>query len=460
MTMRFDAVVVGTGQAGPSLASRLAGAGLQVAVVERGRLGGTCVNTGCMPTKAMVASAYVAHQARRAAEYGVQIEGPVTVDMKAVSARRAKVSRDSREGLETWLGGMKNCTVIRESARFVGPLALVVGEQRLEAERIFLNVGCRPEAPMLPGLDRVPYFTSDNFIDVDFLPEHLVVMGGSYIAMEFGQMFRRFGSRVTILERGERVLRREDRAASQVVEEMFAAEGITIEHNCELERVEGAEGRVVVHWKAKGEAPEVEGSHLLVATGRRPNTDGLGLEAAGVQMDARGYIVVDPQLRTSAPGVWALGDCNGKGGFTHTSYNDYEIVAGNLLDNDPRRVTDRIPVYGMFVDPPLARVGMNDAEARQSGRRVLVGFRPMTRVGRAVEKGETYGFLKILVDGDTKEILGATMLGTGVDEAIHCLVDAMYAKQPYTTVARAVHIHPTVAELIPTVLGSLRPLEV
>ena len=459
MSRRFDAIVIGTGQAGPALAARLAGSGRRVAIVERKRFGGTCVNTGCMPTKTLVASAYAAHLARRGAQYGVMIDAPVRIDMKRVHARMTAVADRASENVEKWLRGTENLTVIEGHARFDSPRSVEIGGERLEAEWIFVNVGGRAMVPPIAGLDKVDFLTNSSLMEVDFLPTHLVIVGGSYIGLEFAQIYRRFGSRVTVIEKFPQIIGREDGEVSQAVREILADEGVEFETGVEDMGVERRGTGVAVRLERKGEAKEVAGSHLLLAVGRVPNTDDLGLDAAGVQTDERGYIKVDGQLRTSAEGVWAIGDCNGRGAFTHTSYNDYEIVAANLLEGATRKVDDRIGAYALFIDPPLARVGMTDAEIRKSGRSALTGMRPMTRVGRAIEKGETLGFMKITVDADTKEILGAAILGVGGDEAIHCILDTMYAKAPYTTLQRAVHIHPTVAELIPTLLGELKPLQ-
>jgi len=458
MTSRFDAIIIGTGQAGPSLAKRLAAAGMKVAIIERKLFGGTCVNTGCIPTKTMVASAYAAHMARRAADFGVAIEGGVSVDMRRVKARKDAVSGQSRVGLETWLKKMDNCTVYEGHARFESPREVSVGPDRLAAERIFINVGGRAVVPRLPGLDEVEYLTNSSMMGIDFLPRHLLIVGGSYVGLEFGQMFRRFGSEVTIIEMGSRLIQREDEDVSKAIQEILERENISLRLNAKCIGLSRKNGEIIARVDCAGDASEVSGTHLLLAVGRRPNTDDLGVEKAGVVLDERGYIVVDDQLRTSAAGIWAMGDCNGKGAFTHTSFNDYEIVAANLLDNDPRRVSDRIPAYALYIDPPLGRAGLTEAEVRQTGRAALVGQRPMTRVARAVEKGETQGFMKIVVDAQTHEILGAAILGTGGDEAIHSILDVMYAKAPYTVIQRAVHIHPTVSELIPTMLGELQPL--
>jgi pyruvate/2-oxoglutarate dehydrogenase complex dihydrolipoamide dehydrogenase (E3) component len=453
----FDAIVIGAGQAGPSLALRLAGAGMNVALVERKFVGGTCVNTGCTPTKTLVASAYAAHLARRASEYGVAIAGEIGIDMKWVKARKDAVVAQSRLGLTAALVEAPNCTLYRDHARFISPREIVVGDERLHAERIFINVGGRASVPAMPGLDQVDYLTNSTMMDLDFLPRHLVIVGGSYIGLEFAQMYRRFGSEVTIIEMAPRLIPREDEDVSRAVQEIVEREGITVRLNAECISLAKNGGDVAANVDCQDGPPEVVGTHLLLAVGRRPNTDDLGLDRAGVECDRRGYIVVDDQLRTNVPGIWALGDCNGRGGFTHTAYNDYEIVAANLLDSDPRRVSDRITAYALYIDPPLGRAGMTAAEATKTGRRVLAGQRPMTRVARAVEKGETQGFMRILVDGETKEILGASILGPGGDEVIHSILDMMYAKVPYTVLQRAMHIHPTVSELVPTILGELQP---
>ena len=459
MPKRFDAVIIGTGQAGPSLAARLAGAGRKVAIIERKRFGGTCVNNGCMPTKTLVASAYAAHLARRAGDYGVVLDSPVRVDMKRVKARKDQVANTASGNVEKWLKGVPNLTVIQGHARFASPTSVQVNGELIEADKFFINVGGRALVPPMPGLDQVPFLTNSTIMDVDFLPEHLVIIGGSYIGLEFAQIYRRFGARVTVIEKAPQIIGREDPEVSQAVREILANEGITIETGAECLAVEKRSNGLAVNLDCAEGARVIEGSHLLMAVGRVPNTDDLGLERAGVQTDARGYITVDNQLHTNVPGIWAIGDCNGRGAFTHTSYNDYEIVADNLLNGDKRSVDDRLTAYALFTDPPLARVGLSDTEIRKSGRRALVGKRPMTRIGRAVEKGETLGFMKITVDADSKEILGAAFLGVNGDEAIHSVLDAMYAGMPYTALARAVHIHPTVAELIPTLLAELKPLQ-
>jgi pyruvate/2-oxoglutarate dehydrogenase complex dihydrolipoamide dehydrogenase (E3) component len=458
MTTHHDAIIVGAGQAGPALAGRLTAAGQSVALVERKLFGGTCVNTGCIPTKTLVASAYVAQKARTSAAYGINTGGPVTVDLRAVMARKEEVLLKSRTAVEGWLRQMKNCTVYDGHARFVGPHSMQVGEDALTAEKIFLNVGGRALIPPFPGVDTVPYLTNVSALELDTLPRHLVVVGGSYVGLEFAQIYRRFGSQVTVIEKSSRLILREDEDVSAAVKEILEAEGITVRLDAECISLSQRDGGVAVSVSCESDKADSIASHVLLAVGRRPNTDDLDTEAAGIALDSRGNITVDDQLRTNVPGIWALGDCNGKGGFTHTSYNDFEIVAANLLDGDARRVSDRILAYALYTDPPLGRAGMTEADVRKDGRPALIGTRPMTKVGRAVEKGETQGFMKVLIDKESKLILGASILGTGGDEAIHCILDTMYARAPYTTIQRAVHIHPTVSELIPTVMSDLRPL--
>jgi pyruvate/2-oxoglutarate dehydrogenase complex dihydrolipoamide dehydrogenase (E3) component len=453
---KFDAIVVGAGQAGPSLAGRLTQVGMTVAMIERKLFGGTCVNTGCIPTKTLIASAHAAQTARRGAEYGVGT-GPVTVDMKKVKARKDAVSGNSRTGVESWLKGMERCTVFEGHARFEGAHAMSIDGETIEADRIFLNVGGRAVAPDMPGLSAIDYLTNSSMMEIDTLPEHLVIVGGSYISLEFAQMYRRFGAAVSVIERGQRLIAQEDEDVSAAIKEILEAEGIAIHLGAEEISFAGRTGAFTVKPNAAG--PEISGTHLLMAVGRRPNTDDLGLDKAGVKTDARGYITVDDQLRTNVPHIWAMGDCNGRGAFTHTSYNDFEIVAANIFDNDPRKVSDRITTYALYIDPPLGRAGLTETAVRKSGRKALVGFRPMTRVGRAVEKGETKGFMKVVVDAETKQILGAAILGVGGDEAIHAILDVMSAKAPYTALQRTMHIHPTVSELIPTMLGEMKPLE-
>jgi pyruvate/2-oxoglutarate dehydrogenase complex dihydrolipoamide dehydrogenase (E3) component len=455
----YDAVIIGTGQAGPALARRLVAAGWQVAIIERKFFGGTCINTGCTPTKTLIASGYAAHLTRRAAEFGVTLSGTPSVDMKAVKARKDAVTVASRAAVERSLKGLQGCTVYEAHAMFIGPKQIKIADEVLRADKIFINVGGRAVIPSIPGLDQVPYLTNSSMMNVDFLPAHLIVLGGSYVGLEFAQLYRRFGSDVTVIEPAPRLISREDEDISRAIADILQAEDIDIRVDSKAVGVKKQGAGIAVTIESAGTRSQVDGSHLLLAVGRRPNTDDLGLERAGVVTDARGYIEVDDQLRTSVPGIWALGDCNGRGAFTHTSYNDFEIVAANLLDSDQRRVTDRITAYALYIDPPLGRAGMTEAEVRKSGRPALIATMPMENVSRAYEKSETKGFMKILVDRETKEILGASLLGLSGDEVIHCILDTMYAKAPSTVLQRAMHIHPTVSEFVPTMLDDLVPLQ-
>jgi len=455
---KFDVIVVGTGQAGPSLAVRLAKAGRKTAILERKLLGGTCVNVGCTPTKTLIASARAAHVARRGAEFGVTIEGSIRVDLARVKARKDAVVQQSTDSLQKSLRNTPNLTLYEGHGRLESVRTVRVGDRLLESEQIFLNVGARAHTPDWPGLADVPFLTNSSMMEIDFLPEHLVIVGGSYIGLEFAQMYRRFGSRVTVVEMGPRLVAREDEEISASILSILRAEGVDFRLGAKCVSAARRGEQVAVGLDCDDPAKEVVGSHLLVAVGRTPNTDDLGLDRAGVATDERGCITVDDELRTSAPGIWALGEVNGRGAFTHTAYNDYEIVAGNLLDGERRRVTDRIVAYALYTDPPLGRVGLTEREVRASGRPALIATRAMTRVARAVERGESQGLMKILVDAATQRILGAAILGIEGDEAIHSILDVMYADAPYTVIRRAVHIHPTVSELIPTLLGDLRPL--
>ncbi len=458
MSEKYDAIIIGTGQAGPALAVRLAKAGKKTAIIERKLFGGTCVNVGCVPTKTLVASARAAYLARRAGDFGVMIDGAVRVDMARVKARKDAVVKQSSEGLTAWINGTPNLTVIEGHGRLESAHAVRINETVLEAQQIFLNVGARASVPDIPGLSDIAYLTNSSMMDIDFLPEHLIIVGGSYIGLEFAQMYRRFGSRVTIIESGARLIAREDETVSAAIQTILEGEGIDIRLNAERLNVAKHGKGITVNLSCAKVSEKITGSHLLLAVGRIPNTADLGLDQAGIKTDEHGYIVVDDQLRTNVAGVWALGDANGRGAFTHTSYNDYEIVAANLLDHGKRRVTDRIPAYALYIDPPLARVGLTEREVIASGRPALVGRMLMSRVGRARERGETLGNMSVLVDAETKKILGAALLGIEADEAIHALLDIMYADVPYTVIQRAMHIHPTVSELIPTLLGDLKPL--
>lgn len=458
MNKKFDAIVIGAGQAGPPLAVKLASVGKKVAIIERKAFGGTCVNTGCIPTKTLIASAHTAHLARRAEDFGILINGPITADMKKVKARKDAIVHKSSTGVENWLKNTPNCTVYNGHAHFEDSHTVRVGDELLEGEKIFINVGARAFVPPIPGLEKINYYTNSNMMDIDFLPEHLIIIGGSYIGLEFAQMYRRFGSKVTVIEKASRLIPKEDLDISDAVKEILEGEGIDIRLNTECIQLEKHDGKVVVRLDCIDSEKNVMGSHLLLAIGRQANTQDLGLDKAGIETDTRYFIKVDDQLRTNVANIWALGECNGKGAFTHTSYNDYEIVAANLIDNHSRRVSDRILTYGLFIDPPLGRAGLTETEVRESGKKALIGKRLMTQVKRAVIKGDARGFMKVIVDEETQQILGAAVLGVGGDEIIQSILDVMYAKAPYTVIQNAVHIHPTVTELIPTMLGELKPL--
>jgi pyruvate/2-oxoglutarate dehydrogenase complex dihydrolipoamide dehydrogenase (E3) component len=458
MPNKFAVIVIGTGQAGPSLAVRFANLGKKVAIIERNLFGGTCVNTGCIPTKTLIASAHVAHLARCAKEFGIVVPDAITVDMKKVKARKDAIVANSANGVENWLKSTPNCTVYKGHAHFADPHTIRVGNELLEGEKIFINVGARAFVPPIPGLEKISYFTNSNIMDVDFIPEHLIIIGGSYIGLEFAQMYRRFGSKVTVVEKASRLVPREDIDVSETIKEILLAEGINIRLNAECIQLDKQNKNVVVNLDCAESEKNIFGTHLLLAIGRLANTQDLGLDKAGVATDERHFIKVDDQLQTNVANIWALGECNGKGAFTHTSYNDYEIVAANLIDNIPRRVSDRILTYGLFIDPPLGRAGLTEAEVKASGKKALLGKRLMTKVHRAVIKGETQGFMKVIVDEETKQILGAAVLGVGGDEVVQSILDIMYAKAPYTVIKNAVHIHPTVTELIPTMLGELQQI--
>ena len=459
MAEKFDAIIIGTGQSGPSIAQRMTQEGLKTAIIERKLFGGTCVNVGCIPTKALVASARAAHMARRGSDFGVVIDGPVNMDMKAVKARKDGIVQQSNQGVTNWLKNMDGLTVYEGHGSLEGPNTVSVNGELLEADRIVLNVGGRALVPDMPGIHDVPYLTNSTIMEVDFLPDHLIVIGGSYIGLEFAQIYRRFGSKVTVVHRGDRLVAREDEDVSEAILKILQNEGIEVRLKASCAAFEMRGNQIAVTSDCPDGPEEAVGSHVLLAVGRVPNTHDLGLDKAGVETDKRGFVTVDDQLRTSVPHIWCVGDANGRGAFTHTSYNDYEILAANMFDDDPRRVTDRIMTYGLFVDPPLGRVGMTEREVRKSGRPALIGKMMMSRVGRAKERSETQGFMKMLIDAETDKILGAAFLGIGGDEIVHAVTDLMYAGAPYTVIQRAMHIHPTVSELIPTMLGDLKPLE-
>lgn len=454
---KYDSIIIGAGQAGPSMAASLASSGERVALVERKWFGGTCVNNGCTPTKTLIASAKSAYNARRSIDFGVRIDGRIEVDMKKVKARKDALVNASNSGLEEWMKGTPNIDVYEAHAHFVDNYTLEVGNEKISAEKIFINTGGR--ARVLDKLKEVPYLTNSTVMDLDFVPPHLVIVGGSYIGLEFAQMYRRFGSEVTVIEMSSRIVKHEDEEVSLELQKILEREGVKFRFNaeCILATKDGDE--IVVNVDCKNGQPQIKGSHLLLAIGRIPNTDDLGLENTNIKTNDRGYIIVDDCLKTNVENIWALGDINAKGSFTHTAYNDFEIVRDQLINNDKRSTKDRILCYALYTDPPLARIGITEKEALQSGKKILKGYRPFTKIARAKEMGEELGFMKILIDCDTEEILGATILGVNGDEVIHSLLDIMYAKKSYKTIQRAVHIHPTISELIPTMLGELKELK-
>ena len=459
MATRFDAIIIGTGQAGPPLAGRLTKAGRRVAIIERRRFGGTCVNYGCTPTKALVASARAAHMARRAADFGVAIEGSVRVDMAKVKARKDQIAGRSNESITAYIKDMDNSVVFQEHAVFVADKRLRVGNETIEADTIFINVGARAAIPPIEGLGQVPYLTNCSILDLATLPESVVILGGGYVGVEFGQMYQRFGSEVTIVDRAPRLMSSEDEDVSKEIRKIFENEGIEVITGAKVEAV-ARDGDGIRLTLSDGDGRRtIAGSHFLVAAGRKPNTDDLGLETTAIEVDDKGYIRVDDYLRTSVDGVFALGDCNGRGAFTHTSYNDYEIVAANLLDGDDRKVSDRFTAYAAYIDPPFARVGASETELRKAGRKALIARLRMSEVARAREMSETQGFMKVMVDAHTRRILGAQMIGTRCDEVIHCVLYVMYTGAPYTAIERSMPIHPNVAELLPTLLKQLEPLQ-
>jgi pyruvate/2-oxoglutarate dehydrogenase complex dihydrolipoamide dehydrogenase (E3) component len=455
--MKYDAVIIGTGQAGPPLAAKLAGNGIKTAIIEKDTYGGTCVNVGCTPTKAYVASARRAWAAKNSAELGVSVQGDVQINLKKIKARKDKIVEESREGLKDFLHGQENLDTYHGKAVFTGPKTLEVAGNTLEADQIFINVGAKPRIP--DGFDKVDYLTNASILELKEIPDHLIIVGGGYIGLEFGQMFSRFGSEVTIIEKGNKLLKKEDNDIAQAITQIIKSEGINLRLNAEC--VSGLEenGQVTVDLDCDEDVNRVSGSHLLMAAGRVPATDSLGLEHTEITVDDRGYISVNDHLETTVENVFALGDCNGEGAFTHTAYNDYQIVSSYLFDDGERTLNNRYTCYAAYIDPPLARVGLNEAQVKEKGINAKMATRPMTRVARAKEKGETQGLMKIIVEAETDKILGATFLGTGADEYIHSIIDLMYAGAPYTVIRDAVHIHPTVSELIPTMLEQLEPLK-
>ena len=451
----FDAIIIGSGQAGTPLVFKLAAQGQKVAFIEKEHFGGTCLNVGCTPTKAYVASARRMWDAQHGEALGIEIPEGAKADLQKIKARKDGLIKKSVDGIAQGVEKNENITYFKGEARFEGKKIVEVNDERLTADEIYINVGGRPYVP--EGYEDIPYLTNQSILELEELPEHLLIVGGSYIGLEFGQMFSRFGSKVTIIERGSSIIGREDEEASSTIQEFMEADGVDfrLEANC-ISAKKNQDGSISAQIDCSKEgAIEIQGSHLLLAVGRRPNTDGLQLEKTGVETNDKGFILVDDDLETNIKGIFALGDCNGKGAFTHTAYNDYEIIADNKFEGKDRKVSDRILTYGLFVDPPMGRVGITQKEAEKKGLEVLIGHRPFSRISRAKEKGETHGYMSVVVDAKTKKILGATVLGVGGDEIISGLINIMYADVSYEVIRDSVQPHPTVSELIPTMLESL-----
>lgn len=448
----FDYIIIGSGQAGVPLAFSLSKKGT-VAIVEKSFLGGTCVNNGCIPTKAYVASARRMWDAFHGDALGIEIPDGTKANLEKIKARKDKLVHESRFGIEKSLTGNENITLYKAEAYFLSDYVLQVGDTAITAKKIFINVGARAVVPQ--AYAGVPFYTNENILEIKDIPKHLIIIGGSYIGLEFGQIFRRFGSEVTIIESHEKLIAKEDDTVCDAVAEILKIEGIQLVFNAkEIAVVENSQDGITV---TIGKS-EIKGSHLLLAVGRSPNTDTLQIENTHLELDEKNYIKVNDYCQTNVEGIFAIGDCNGKGAFTHTSYNDFQIVESFLLSKKERKISDRITTYGLFIDPPLGRTGMTRKEALEKGYEVLVGYRPMTKVGRAKEKGESLGFMEAVIDAKTNLFLGACVLGVGGDEIINGITNLMYGKQPYTVFRDAVHIHPTVSELIPTMLETLKPI--
>jgi pyruvate/2-oxoglutarate dehydrogenase complex dihydrolipoamide dehydrogenase (E3) component len=453
----YDAIVIGSGQAGNPLSQKLADHGWTVALIERDHLGGTCINTGCTPTKTMMASAQVAYYARNAGKWGVRA-GEVSVDLSRVVARKDAVVDQWRSGLMTKVENRKTMQLHRGQARFTGPHQVRVGDEVLDSERIFINTGARPDVPRLDGLAGIDYLDNAGIMRLSEVPEHLLVLGGGYIGLEFGQMFRRFGSRVTIVHRQNQILPREDADVAVALQQALEGEGIRFVLNATTTRAEKVVGGVALTVQAGNFTESLQGSHLLIATGRRPNTDDLGLADAGVQTDQRGFVRVNNRLETSVASVWALGDVKGGPAFTHISYNDYQIVYANLIEGKSLTIDHRVVPYAVFTDPQLGRVGLTETEARAAGRRLKVGKIPMAWVARAIERDETAGLMKLVVDADTDRILGAAILGSEGGELVQILHAVMLADAPYTLLKGAIYIHPTLAEGFWSLMEAVAPV--
>ncbi len=453
----FDAIIIGTGQAGPALAHRLKNEGKTVAIIEKDKFGGTCVNDGCTPTKAYVASARRAFIAKNSADHGISFLGEVQIDLKKIKARKDKLVKESTEGVEASLREADKITVFTRHGRFIDGHTVEVDGQQLKADQIFINTGGR--ARLLDNFENVNYLTNSSILELTEVPKHLVIIGGGYIGLEFSQMFRRFGSEVTIVEMKDKLLSKADDDVAEEISEILKSEGIKLRLGAKcINGRQNKDGSITVGLDCDNPEKEVTGSHVLVAVGRVPNTDDLGLEKAGVKTNDKGFIEVNNHLQTTVPHIYAMGDCNGEGAFTHTTYNDFEIVANHLFDGGNKTLNDRITCYAAFIDPPFAQVGLSEKEVKEKGIAALKTKRPMSRIARAKEMGETKGFLKMIVDKSTNKFLGATFLGTGADEYIHTVLDLMYADAEYTVMQNAVHIHPTVSELLPTILGELEEM--
>ncbi len=452
---KFDAIIIGSGQAGTPLVFKLAANGKKVAFIEKEHFGGTCLNVGCTPTKTYVASARRMFEANNGDYLGVEIPSGVKINLPKVKARKDKLIKKSVDGIDSGLKNTSNITVYKGTASFVGHKKILINGEEIEAEQIFINVGGRARVPK--EYEDISPLTNSEILQLDEIPEHLIIIGGSYIGLEFGQMFRRFGSKVTIVEMNKTIIGREDKEVSETIQNVLESEGVEFRLNATcLGASRSDEGKVIVKVDCTLGSPEIIGSHLLLAIGRTPNTNTLNLEKTGIKTDKRGFIEVNDFLETNVPGIFALGDCNGKGAFTHTSYNDYEIIAENMFDGKNRKISDRISTYNLFVDPPLGRAGITIAQAKESGKKIKVGFRKMSNIARARERGETNGFMSVVIDAETDRIIGATVLGIGGDEIISSILNVMYANQPYTVIRDSVQPHPTVSELIPTMLEGVK----
>ncbi|WP_428229564.1 mercuric reductase [Flavobacterium sp.] len=449
---KFDYIIIGSGQAGIPLAFSLSKEGT-VAIIEKGFLGGTCVNNGCIPTKAYVASARRVWDAFHGDDLGVEIPKGTKANLKKIKARKDVLVDESRSNIERAIKRDQKITLYHGEAHFLSNYEVKVGDTTLTAKKIFINVGARAVVP--EEYQEVPFYTNENIMEVTDIPKHLIIIGGSYIGLEFAQIFRRFGSEVTIIERNKQLISREDQTVTDVVAEIMKAEGVNLVFNAKNISIKESNKEGIT---LAIDTKEIKGSHLLLAIGRAPNTDTLRLEHTTIQLDDKKYIKVNNYCQTNVEGVFAIGDCNGEGAFTHTSYNDFQIVESFLFKQKERKISDRIPTYGLFIDPPLGRIGMTKKEALEKGHDILVGYRPMTKVNRAKEKAETLGFMEAVIDAKTNLFLGACIFGVGGDEIINGITNLMYAKKPYTVLRDSIHIHPTVSELIPTMLQDLKPI--